>query len=189
LRSLTSEHFYNTYVKLPTSDTPAAEHIRLDKRFFPYFKNCLGAIDGTHVLAFTPELDHSRYRNRKGQVSQNVLAACSMDMSFVYCLPGWEGSAADSRIYEDARSKDLMIPKGKYYLADAGFPACDALLVPYQGVRYHLKEWGKYGEECVCHNSACRFCADWYLGHKMLKSSSTCTMPKLGMLLRGSLGC
>jgi hypothetical protein len=137
-------------VKLPTSDTPLAEEIRSNKCFFPYFENCLGAIDGTHVAAFTPELDRARHRNRKGQISQNVLAACSMDMSFVYLLPGWEGSAADSQIYEDARSKDFKIPEDKYYLADAGFPLCSALLVPYRGVRYHLKEWGKSGEECVC---------------------------------------
>ena len=27
------------------------------------------------------------------------------------------------------------------YLADAHYPACDHLLVPYCGVRYHLREW------------------------------------------------
>jgi len=28
------------------------------------------------------------------------------------------------------------------YLADADFPHCDQLLIPYRGVRYHLAEWG-----------------------------------------------
>ena len=37
------------------------------------------------------------------------------------------------------------IPEGKYYLADAGYPLCDALLVPFQGVCYHLREWEKSG--------------------------------------------
>ena len=37
---------------------------------------------------------------------------------------------------------DFHIPVGKYYLTDAGFPAYDALLVPYCGVQYHLAEWG-----------------------------------------------
>ena len=36
-----------------------------------------------------------------------------------------------------------MVPEGKYYLADAGFGACDQLLLPYRGVRYHLAEWGR----------------------------------------------
>ena len=64
-------------------------------------------------------------------------------MSFLYILSGWEGSAADARIYHDARITDFNIPPGKYYLADAGFAACDELLVPYRGVRYHLAEWGR----------------------------------------------
>ena len=58
-------------------------------------------------------------------------------------LSGWEGSASDARIYHDARIHDLAIPAGKYYLADAGFPACDELLVPYRNIRYHLVEWGR----------------------------------------------
>jgi len=31
----------------------------------------------------------------------------------------------------------------RYYLADAGFPICDALIIPKQGVHYHLAEWGR----------------------------------------------
>ena len=36
---------------------------------------------------------------------------------------------------------DFVIEPGTYYLADARFPLCDVLLVPYHGVQYHLKEW------------------------------------------------
>jgi hypothetical protein len=39
--------------------------------------------------------------------------------------------------------EDFCIPDGKYYLADAGFPNCKVLLVPYRGVRYHLNEWAR----------------------------------------------
>jgi hypothetical protein len=42
-----------------------------------------------------------------------------MDGQFVCIFPGWEGSAADSRVLMDALSKDFVIPKGKYYLAEA----------------------------------------------------------------------
>jgi hypothetical protein len=64
-------------------------------------------------------------------------------MSFIYILSGWEGSVADARVYYSARITDFHIPPGKYYLADAGFAACDELLVPYRGVRYHLAEWDR----------------------------------------------
>lgn len=63
-------------------------------------------------------------------------------MKFIYVLAGWEGSANDGQVFHYAREHDLFIPEGKYYLADAGFPICDSLLVPYRGKRYHLKEWG-----------------------------------------------
>lgn len=58
-------------------------------------------------------------------------------------MSGWDGSAADALIYNDARLSDLTVIPGKYYLADAGFGMCSALLIPYRGVRYHLAEWGR----------------------------------------------
>jgi hypothetical protein len=64
-------------------------------------------------------------------------------MHFTYMLSGFQGSAADARVYHVARMTDFTIPPGKLYLADAGFAACDELLVPYRGVRYHLAEWGR----------------------------------------------
>ena len=84
-----------------------------------------------------------RFWNRKGWISQNVLVACDFSLRFNYILSGWEGSAADSRIYDDARRRDFLIPPNKYYLADAGFGLCDGLLTPYRQVRYHLKEWSR----------------------------------------------
>ena len=62
---------------------------------------------------------------------------------FRYIFSGWDGSASDSTMYHDARLTDLAIPAGKYFLADAGFPICEGLLIPYRGVRYHLQEWGR----------------------------------------------
>ena len=121
-----------------------------DEDFYPYFRDSLGAIDGTHIPVFVPEEKRAPYRNRKGLVSQNVLAACSFEFKFVYILSGWEGSASDSLVYQDARATDFQIPEGKYYLADAGYPNTDALLAPYRGVRYHLKEWGNSKDRCVC---------------------------------------
>jgi len=145
LNLLTSKTFYNTYVQLPTADTPLASEIKDDPKLYPFFKDCQGSIDGTHLDAFVPDDAVARYRNRKGRLSQNVLAACSQDMRFTYILSGWEGSASDGLVFDDARRNDMPIPEGKYFLADAGFAASDALLIPYRGERYHLKEWGRVG--------------------------------------------
>lgn len=138
---LVSKEFYNTYVALPPNEIPVQIHT--ESKFFPFFGDCRGAIDGTLLHAFVSKADMSRYRSRKGFISTNVLAACTFDLQFCYILSGWEGSAADSRIYDEARRDDFTIEPGTYYVADAGFPNCDGLLVPYRGVRYHLKEWEK----------------------------------------------
>ena len=59
----------------------------------------------------------------------------------MYVVTGWDGLTADATMWHEAHSDDLAIPEGKYLLADAGFSLSGTLLVPYQGVRYHLKEW------------------------------------------------
>jgi hypothetical protein len=137
-----SPTFYNRYVKLPMREQIPPE-IRDNPKLFPFFRNCRGAIDGSHIDAFVPDDKAAQYRDRKGRLSQNILAACTFDMRFSYILAGWEGSATDSRVYEDARQHGFAVSPGTFYLADAGFPLCDALLVPYRGVRYHLREWGR----------------------------------------------
>jgi hypothetical protein len=142
LGMITSACFYNRYVKLPPCDQVPNE-IRNNPKLFPFFEHCRGAIDGSHIDAFVPADILARYRNRKGHISQNILAACTFCLLFCYVLAGWEGSASDSRIFEDARHHGLAISPGTYYLGDAGFPLCDALLVPYRGVHYHLQEWGR----------------------------------------------
>ncbi|CAN1825031.1 hypothetical protein LINPERHAP1_LOCUS31000 [Linum perenne] len=77
-------------------------------------QNCLGALDGTHVKVRAIIPDQPRYRNRKGEVSINMLAVCNPDCEFMYCLAGWEGSAHDGRVLRDAvsRPNGLRVPKG-----------------------------------------------------------------------------
>ena len=137
--------FYETFVYLPSQDDVPSQ-IRNNPKFYPYFKDARSALDGSQFYLWAPDAATSApHRNRKGTITQNVLAAVDWDMKFTYVLPGWEGSASDSRVYEYACEHDLDIPPGTYMLADAGFPSCNALLVPYRGIRYHLKEWAQAG--------------------------------------------
>lgn len=77
-------------------------------------KNCLGALDGTHIKVRAGDKDKVRFRNRKGELTTNVLGVCTRDMQFVYVLPGWEGSAHDNRVFRDALSRrnPLKVPQG-----------------------------------------------------------------------------
>ena len=52
-------------------------------KFAPYFQNCIGALDGTHIMAIADKEFERAYRNRKGFLSQNVFAACKFDLTFV----------------------------------------------------------------------------------------------------------
>ena len=132
LVAVTSPGFYNTYVQLPTEDTPLQTYISNNPKFFPFFEGAHGALDGNHILAHPCVQDCVHYCNHESGVSQNVIAACTFDMYFCYILSGWEGSASDGGVFHDAHAHDLVIPKGQYYLADAGYAMCDALLVPFR---------------------------------------------------------
>lgn len=68
-------------------------------------KKCIGAIDGTHVAAWSPASRHKTFCGRKSSlVTQNVMAACSHDM-FTFVYAGWEGTANDSRVFLDALTR------------------------------------------------------------------------------------
>jgi hypothetical protein len=104
------------------------------------FANCVGALDGTHFPAHVSRQRQRPYRDRHGQITQNVLAAVDFRMRFTYLLVGWEGSAHDGRVIQDAVARGFKPPEGCYYLADAGYSNTPMWLTPYRGVRYHLQE-------------------------------------------------
>jgi hypothetical protein len=147
--------FNSRYVKQVSPEDPPSSHLSHNPKLWPFFRRALGAIDGSHIHATTRADHRETCRNRKGFISQNCLFCCSFDLLFSYVLTGWEGSASDARVYESAISDDLIVPDGWYLLADAGFPHCKELLVPYRGVRYHLAEWGRanlrYVDPTLCH--------------------------------------
>ncbi|KAJ7975538.1 DDE_4 domain-containing protein [Quillaja saponaria] len=162
-----SRHFNNVlkaikslsreFLQPPELATPP--EILSSNRFYPYFQalliflmpstlqiqDCIGVIDGMHIPAHVPAKDQSRFRNKKGLLSQNVLAACTFDLHFIFIYPGWEGSAADSRVLgavlDDPDQNFPQIPEGKYYLVDMEYSNMRGFIAPYQGVRYHLKEF------------------------------------------------
>jgi hypothetical protein len=136
---LVSKAFYSKYVPPPNPTT--SPYILDNPKLFPFFKYAIGAIDGSHIPVHVRDQDAPRYRNRKGWLSQNVLASCDWTPMFNYVLAGWEGSASDSHIFSDARNHgDFSFPQPWFFLADAGFANCDLLMCPYHAVRYHLKE-------------------------------------------------
>ncbi|XP_021813922.1 protein ALP1-like [Prunus avium] len=126
------------YIKFQPSTVGSSERSK-----WQWFENCLGALDGTHIPVTASAKERPRYRNRKGDLSTNVLGVCAPDLRFIYVLPGWEGSASDARILRDAlrRNNRFHVARDKYYLVDAGYTNGPGFLAPYRGTRYHLSEW------------------------------------------------
>nr|XP_045090935.1 protein ALP1-like isoform X3 [Aegilops tauschii subsp. strangulata] len=84
----------------PRDPTFADVHPKIrDKRFWPHFKGCIGAIDGTHIPVIVPAKETCNYMGRHSYTSQNVLAVCDFDMRFTFVVAGWAGSVHDTRIF------------------------------------------------------------------------------------------
>ncbi|WVZ62915.1 hypothetical protein U9M48_012606, partial [Paspalum notatum var. saurae] len=100
--------------------------------------DCVGTIDGTHVLARVPAAERAAFLGRKHTITQNVMVAVDFDLRFTYVLACWEGSAHDALILADAleRNDGLKFPQ------DAGYAARPGFLPPYRSTRYHLREFG-----------------------------------------------
>lgn len=133
--------FHTSFVRIPTAETPLSTRITADPKYNKYFDGCIGALDGTHIAAHVPARLHVSFRDRTGLLSTNVLGCCDFDDCFVYVLPGWEGSAHDSKVLTNAiNDYGFKTPEGCYWLVDAGYTNFDTSMVSYRGTRYHLKE-------------------------------------------------
>ena len=59
-------------------------------------------MDGTTVSTWVIGKTKETFRNRHGDISQNVLAVVDHDMRFIFVHAGWEGSAHDEKVFFDA---------------------------------------------------------------------------------------
>ncbi|XP_043687962.1 uncharacterized protein LOC122639205 [Telopea speciosissima] len=135
---------YPLLLKPPSTTT----HKRITSngsRFYPYFKDCVGAIDGSHIPTWVQVEQHRSFRDRHGCISQNILvSACDFDKKFTYILAG---QADRHTILEywimpyTGRRRKVSGTQDKFYLVDAGFPNQKGFLRPFRNVRYHVKEW------------------------------------------------
>ncbi|XP_050897621.1 uncharacterized protein LOC127104478 [Lathyrus oleraceus] len=109
---------------------------RDDNQCWSYFKDCIGAIDGTHIEIHVPAEKQKPFFNRKGHTSTNVMALCDFNMCFTFALCGWEGYVHDAKILMDTlRKPNLRFPYPTKY---SGYPSLKGFLAPYKNARYHL---------------------------------------------------
>ncbi|XP_031256099.1 uncharacterized protein LOC116114087 [Pistacia vera] len=98
------------YIK-PLDFTDVPLEILTNPNFYPFFKDCLGAIDGTHIRGSTPVEEGSAHDVR---ILNSVL--------------------------DDPDSGFSHPPPGKYYLVDAGYANRGGVLAPHRWVPYHVPD-------------------------------------------------
>lgn len=95
------------YIK-PIDPNFSTTHPRIsnDRRMMPHFKDCIGALDGTHISATPRPEDQIRYIGRSGKATQNVLGIVDFDMRFTYASIGQPGSMHDTNVLFHALRHD-----------------------------------------------------------------------------------
>jgi hypothetical protein len=80
----------------------------------PYFDNVLGATDGTQISCLPSSEEWDSSHNRKGGITQNVLACYSFDLRFQYFLSGANGTSSNATLFIHAHTSDLIAGKFEY---------------------------------------------------------------------------
>jgi hypothetical protein len=92
------------------------KRIAEDRRAYPHFKDCIGALDGTHVRVSLHPNEQVRYIEKAGIPTQNILAISDFDMRFTYVSVGQPGSMHDTSVLYNAIKVDKKFfphpPKG-----------------------------------------------------------------------------
>uniref|UniRef100_A0A803MTN3 DDE Tnp4 domain-containing protein n=1 Tax=Chenopodium quinoa TaxID=63459 RepID=A0A803MTN3_CHEQI len=140
-------HLSTEIIRPYQSLTVVPKKIGDSTKYWPYFKDCVGALDETHINAVLSDDDGVAHRGRKGKKTWNVLAAFSFDRLFTFINVGFEGSAHDINVWNHCLTVPEFRfphpPPEKYYLVDSGYPNTVGYLSPIKekDIRTHLPEF------------------------------------------------
>ncbi|XP_044753817.1 protein ANTAGONIST OF LIKE HETEROCHROMATIN PROTEIN 1-like [Coccinella septempunctata] len=142
------------YIKLPSSPAEWEEIAQQFENVWN-FPNCLGAIDGKHIVIQAPIKSGSEYINYKSQFSIVLMALVDAEYNFTFVDIGCQGRISDGgvfnncKLYHKIEDGSLNIPAPKplpgrslklpyVFVADAAFPLTENIMKPYSG--YHPKD-------------------------------------------------
>ncbi|KAE9522201.1 hypothetical protein AGLY_017461 [Aphis glycines] len=123
------------YIKVPNIED---DWKKIQNEFYTRwnFTNCVGAVDGKHILIRCPKNTGSEYFNYKHSFSVILLAVINANYCFSYIDIGTNGRVNDARVfskssfYEALENKTLKIPSNGVFVVDDAFPLRNGMLKP-----------------------------------------------------------
>ena len=135
---------------LPDPTTQHWEKIEEGFRIRLHFPNCIGALDGKHIMIRAPGNTGSLYHNYKGHFSTVLLALVDANYRFIYVDIGEYGSNSDGSVFRASvfgqkyLNHRMGVPGDKFlpnfhsddplpmvFVADEAFPLLPILMRPY----------------------------------------------------------
>nr|CAI5858209.1 unnamed protein product [Callosobruchus analis] len=112
-----------------------------------HFENCLGAMDGKHILIKKPSNSGSYYFNYKGTFSVVLFAIVNANYEFLYVHTGTNGRVSDGGIWNNTgickrlKANKLNNQFPYVFIGDEAFPLMENLMKPYlqKGISHEEK--------------------------------------------------
>ena len=119
------------------------------------FPNCIGAVDGKHVIIQCPPNSNTQWYNYKGSYSMNLMAMVDHQYRFSYINVGNYGSNADGSVFRNSKfgrailegrfgiPPPKLLPDSQVRLphvivADEAFPLNENIMRPYPKIRNEI---------------------------------------------------
>ena len=141
----------DSYVKIPNT---SSQWEKVAQEFAEkwQFPNCIGALDGKHIIVNAPERSGSLYYNYKGTFSIILMALADANNCFLYIDVGSYGRNSDGGVYSSSslgvamKNNLLNLPNDKQLqnapalgpmpfviVADEAFPLSQHMMRPFPG--------------------------------------------------------
>jgi len=130
--------FYNSQVQFPMEITPISPAITDDPRF-RFFRDCIGAVDGTHICAFTAPWRPAPYAQSERLSITKLSIRLRLRLPIHTHQMGWLNYGRQSmewHTYPGLANATGKVPSSRYRVWDIGRPSSSISwgLVSSQGV-------------------------------------------------------